>query len=65
MARPTELRENIRRVREEIRKAEAEVGKLMDQSRKGTLDRRKLESGLKKLKRTLACVPPFNPDPGG
>jgi len=58
----TRLRAKIRQVAREIRRADKEVRKLRVQLRTGTLDRRKLESGLKELQRTLARVPPFHYD---
>jgi plasmid stabilization system protein ParE len=52
------------RAKEEIQRAEKEIRKLMDQLKEGTLDRKKLVSGLRMLKTTLGMIPPHNPKYG-
>jgi hypothetical protein len=50
----------MRRAKEEIQKAGNEISRLMAQLRRGTLDRKKLESGLRKLRITLGRIPPHH-----
>jgi len=50
----------IRRAKEETRRANAEISRLMAQLKKGTLDRRKLQHGLRNLRTTLHKIPPHH-----
>jgi len=50
------LRNKVKRAKKEIRAATEELRKLMSHSRKGTLHKRRLESGLKKLSRHVGLL---------
>ena len=50
------LKDKVRRAKKELREATRELRKLMSESTKGTLDRRKLDSGLKKVRRNVQRV---------
>jgi len=58
MPTPAQL---ARKAEVEIQRVKEEVSKLKSQLKQGTLDRNKLESGLKRLQKTLAeiRIPPF------
>ena len=43
------LKNKVKRTRKAVRGAAAEIRKLMTQSKKGTLHKKRLEAGLKKL----------------
>lgn len=51
------LRSRVRRARREIREATGGIRKLMAKAKQGTLDRKALESGLKKVGRRLTAIP--------
>lgn len=62
MAKPAQLNEKIlkqkvRRAEKEIREAMKEIRKLARESKRGTLDRRKLASGLIKVSTHVSAIP--------
>lgn len=57
-----QLKAKILRTEREVRSAVKEIEGLLKKLDDGTLDRRKLNSGLRKLKRSLVRVPPHAAD---
>jgi hypothetical protein len=51
------LKDKVERAKKEIRAATQEISKLMSYSKKGTLNTRRLESGLKKLSNHFGSIP--------
>jgi hypothetical protein len=51
------LTDKVKRAKKEIREATQEISKLMSYSKKGTLNTRTLESGLKKLSNHFGSIP--------
>ena len=62
MAQPAQLHAKVRQVKADVRKAKREIKKIRHQLKGGTLDRKKLESGLKRLEMAVVHIPPFKPD---
>ena len=50
------LKKRVERARKQIRGAIDEIRTLMSQAQKGTLDRKRLESGLEKLSRQVKGI---------
>jgi plasmid stabilization system protein ParE len=62
MAKPAQsnekiLKNKVRRAKKEIREAQREIHKLMRESKRGTLDRRKLGSTLIKVSTHIGAIP--------
>jgi plasmid stabilization system protein ParE len=57
MAQSAQLQAKLRRAKKAIQAAHEEIRLLMSHSKAGTLDRRKLESGLRKVKRKMDVIP--------
>lgn len=52
-----ELKDKIQRAKKEIREATQEISNLMSYSKKGTLNTKTLQSGLKKLSNHFGSIP--------
>ena len=61
MATYRELRAGNERALKEVERAEREIKKLTRELKAGTLDRRKLESGLAKVQKYVCVIPSHVP----
>jgi hypothetical protein len=61
MATFKELRAGNERALKEVERAEREIKKLTRELKAGTLDRRKLESGLEKVRKYVCVIPSHVP----
>jgi hypothetical protein len=57
MAKSAQLRAKIRKAKKEIRAADKEIHTLMKHLKAGTLDRKKLESGLVEIRAKVRGIP--------